>query len=749
MALSIRMFPWRRDMYLRTVAACPPLKGKIMWVSMGAGKTPATIGYLRNFANTDYHVVISVPAPLVEQWHDELRKFGGEGPSVVTHEALLADPRGTMCVDARPVLLVVDEAHRLTEFFSDARTSSLRTRSRVFTELANLPTRLLCLTGTPTVHSLSDIRFLAFLCGQHRMPLAERDFHARYYKVSTWDVALHGYILPILRGGTLGEWIMHVIVILLVSMVVASLLNRWMKGSKPDQTVGVRQRRENVRELLESDRNPTFLYVDMLREKGFADTLSGMLSLSPSAPSMGAAVKESMQGDGVVLDAIKAGDEEVETVDGEDVTIRNQTEAVLAVPEVQQLLNAQKVTNTVTRAVSFTVASTLVGILARIGTVMLKLMRMKHVYERGKLQTQLLGADLRPVLVYYSPPYLRAQTTTADIEAQTPAALLKDYARLQLHRTRVRMSRQEYGVLQRMVLASDSMQPEDLHRMALLTGPEHELGRMALADTVTGTMDLYNVGRSVGMVSKLQKMLELMVRWSREERVVVFSDFSGALSLAQLMLRQRFPDRMVVRLQGVAQEARSSMLDELANTPGSVLLLDAQFAEGLTVRATTRLIMLEPPSTLSRFGQIVARVRRYRVHAPGSVVHVHELVSTLPPLPTRAWHRMKEWLSTERGRMLGPFAAQLYRYAHPSGLSPDEVVRRKRISMGKDISAMHLDEAMPMPAVLNCAPLGLEADPLVEGKEPCTEWFQTHQEEERQCRQAEHTHQGDEEEADE
>jgi ATP-dependent helicase HepA len=154
---AIEAHPHQLEAVRRVLA--DPVQRYLLADEVGLGKTIEAGLLIRQHLldRPDHRVLVIVPPSLRGQWLDELEtKFRvfTEFPGACT---VSGNDRLASCVTARPTLLVVDEAHRITADDSGS------TRYDCLRELASRSPALLLLTATPLLQSNASLQRLLVL----------------------------------------------------------------------------------------------------------------------------------------------------------------------------------------------------------------------------------------------------------------------------------------------------------------------------------------------------------------------------------------------------------------------------------------------------------------------------------------------------------------------------------------------------------------------------------------------------------
>lgn len=121
--------------------------GVILADEPGLGKSFIAAEVARRTEGSGALVEVIVPASLVGQWNETLRRFGA-GAQILTHDAIVHD---TGVAEPRRRLIIVDEAHA----FRNPKTQRYDALAR-----RSVGARLLLVTATPICNSARDLRSL-------------------------------------------------------------------------------------------------------------------------------------------------------------------------------------------------------------------------------------------------------------------------------------------------------------------------------------------------------------------------------------------------------------------------------------------------------------------------------------------------------------------------------------------------------------------------------------------------------------
>lgn len=140
--------PHQRAAVARLCAMLAIHRGALLADDVGLGKSYVAAAVAKAAADEGDDVEFIVPASLVGQWTELLRRFGAAFP-VVSHDALLRC--GSVPRTRRHGLLIVDEAHR----FRNPATQRYRSLA-----LRAIARKLLLVTATPVCNGASDLEAL-------------------------------------------------------------------------------------------------------------------------------------------------------------------------------------------------------------------------------------------------------------------------------------------------------------------------------------------------------------------------------------------------------------------------------------------------------------------------------------------------------------------------------------------------------------------------------------------------------------
>ncbi len=136
----------QRTALTRTVDMIRRRGGAILADEPGMGKSFVAAATAAVFRSEGHAIELIVPAMLRAQWAETLRRFGLDGISVLSHEALHREKREVR--PPRTQLIIVDEAHR----FRNSKTK----RFRALSERA-IGQPVLLVTATPVCNRLGDL----------------------------------------------------------------------------------------------------------------------------------------------------------------------------------------------------------------------------------------------------------------------------------------------------------------------------------------------------------------------------------------------------------------------------------------------------------------------------------------------------------------------------------------------------------------------------------------------------------------
>jgi len=241
--------------------------------------------------------------------------------------------------------------------------------------------------------------------------------------------------------------------------------------------------------------------------------------------------------------------------------------------------------------------------------------------------------DAQQYVSFYQPDFLAPVTTPDALVQQQRIAttgVLRHFPVLKIHHISIPLD-----VDQTVLYIQMATNRLDDAERRLLHIPETVL--QALHEQNSTISEVYAQTQRVAHVYQKDGSLPLVysraLELTKGHRAVIWTQFDyAAHDITQVL------GKAAVRLLSVPAGERAAVLDRFASsTPGTMcLVLDDKFSEGINVRETQRLILLDVPIDLGKFSQVIARVRRLHSHADPDpdkrVVHVYELASSTTTL---------------------------------------------------------------------------------------------------------------------
>ena len=128
-----------------------------------------------------------------------------------------------------------------------------------------------------------------------------------------------------------------------------------------------------------------------------------------------------------------------------------------------------------------------------------------------------------------------------------------------------------------------------------------------------------------------------------DKRRIIYSNFTEASrTLSAYFTSIELEHRFLLNDKTDAQYER--IMKWVDENPSSILIIDSNYSEGLSVNGVDEMHILEPCDTVSKRDQTKARVARFESHPPNSTVKIIEWICTLSCLdPTRAYAKFNTW----------------------------------------------------------------------------------------------------------